>query len=105
MLATGTIATPQYPQSSEFGYFQQRATAPPPPCYPTNTHSQKPILTCDQPGHPSCYSIGYSKGLLNNRLSCGAPTLNSFAAANPSQVNNFCLGYRVAAQQALQQRR
>jgi tetratricopeptide (TPR) repeat protein len=102
---TGTIATPQNPQSSDFGYyFQKRATAPP-PSYLTNTHTQKPILTCDQPGHPSCYSIGYSKGLLNTRLSCSATTLNSFVVANPSQVNNFCSGYRVAAQQILQQHR
>ncbi len=102
---TGTIQTPQNPQSSDFGYyFQKRATASP-PSYLTNVHTQKPILTCDQPGHPSCYSIGYSKGLLNNRLSCSAATLNSFVIANPSQVDNFCSGYRVAAQQALQQHR
>ena len=105
MEATTTIATPQNPQSSDFGYyFQKRATASS-PSYLTNVHTQKPILTCDQPGHPSCYSIGYSKGLLNNRLSCSAATLNSFVIANPSQVNNFCSGYRVAAQQALQQQR
>lgn len=67
--------------------------------------TQKPILTCDQAGHPSCYSIGYSKGLLNTRVSCSATTLNSFVVANPSQVNNFCSGYRVAAQQILQQHR
>jgi tetratricopeptide (TPR) repeat protein len=105
---TGTIATPQNLQSSDFGYyFQKRATAPPPPqSYLTNTHTQKTRnLTCDQPGHPSCYSIGYSEGLLNTRLSCSAKTLNSFVAANPSQVNNFCSGYRVAAQQTLQQQR
>ncbi len=67
--------------------------------------TQKPILTCDQPGHPSCFSIGYSKGLLNTRVSCSATTLNSFVAANASQVNNFCSGYRVAEQQVLQQQR
>jgi hypothetical protein len=67
--------------------------------------TQKPILTCDQPGHASCYSIGYSKGLVNTQASCSATTLNSFVIANPSQVNNFCSGYRVAAQQALQQQR
>jgi tetratricopeptide (TPR) repeat protein len=101
---TGTIGTPQNPQSSDFGYyFQKRATAP--PSYLTNTHSQKPVLTCDQAGHPSCYSIGYSKGFLNTRVSCSATTLNSFVLANPSQVNNFCSGYRVAQQQALQQQR
>ena len=49
---------------------------------------QKPILTCDQPGHASCYSLGYSKGLLNTQTSCNAATLNSFVIANPSQVNN-----------------
>jgi hypothetical protein len=101
---TGTIPTPQNPQSSNFGYFlQKRATAP--PSYPTNIPTQKPILTCDQPGHPSCYSLGYSKGLLNTQTSCSAATLNSFVIANSSQVNNFCSGYRVAAQQALQQQR
>ena len=100
---TGTMPTPQNPQSSDFGYyFQKRATAPPPPSYPTNSHTQKPILTCDQPGYTSCYSLGYSKGLLNTRTSCSA-ALNSFAIANPSQVDNFCSGYRIAAQQALQQ--
>ena len=67
--------------------------------------TQKPILTCDQPGHASCYSLGYSKGLLNTQVGCSATTLNSFVIANPSQVNNFCSGYRVAAQQALQQQR
>ena len=103
---TGTIPTSQNPQSSDFGYyFQKRATAAtaPPPPYPTNTHTQKPILTCDQPGHPSCYSLGYSKGLLHSRVSCSAATLNSFVIANSSQVDNFCSGYEVAAQQALQQ--
>ena len=56
--ATDTIPTSQNRQSSDFGYyFQNRATAPPTPSYPTNTHTQKPILTCDQPGHPSCHSI------------------------------------------------
>ena len=99
--ATGTIPTPQNLQSSDFGYYLQKHAAA--PSYPTNTHTQKPILTCDQPGHPSCYSLGYSKGLLNTQTSCSAATLNSFVIANPSQVDNFCSGYRVAAQQALQQ--
>ena len=67
--------------------------------------TQKPILTCDQPGQASCYSLGYSKGLLNSQVSCSAATLNSFVIANPSQVGNFCSGYRIAAQQALQQQR
>ena len=98
---TGTVPTPQNPQSSDFGYYlQKRSTAP--PFHPTNS-TQKPVLTCDQPGHVSCYDLGYSKGLLNTQISCSAATLNSFVIANPSQVNNFCSGYRVAAQQALQQ--
>ena len=100
---TGTIATPQNPQSSDFAYyFQKRATAPP-PSYLTTRHTttQKPILTCDQPGHPSCYSIGYSNGLLNTRVSCSTMLLNT--SANPSQINNYCLGYKVAAQHMLQQ--
>jgi hypothetical protein len=101
----GTITTPQNPQSSDFGYYFQKRTTAPPLSYPTNIDTHKPILTCDQPGHASCHSLGYSKGLLNSRLSCSAATLNSFVIANPSQVNNFCLGYRVAAQQALQQQR
>jgi tetratricopeptide (TPR) repeat protein len=67
---TGTIATPQNPQSSDFGYYLQKRATAPPPSYLTNTHTQKPILTCDQPGHPSCYSIGYSNGLINTRLWC-----------------------------------
>jgi hypothetical protein len=101
--ATGTIPTPQNSQSSEFGYFQKRNATTPTPSYLTNTHTQEPVLTCDQPGYGSCYSLGYSKGFLNSRLSCSAATLNSFVIANPSQVNDFCSGYRIAAQQALQQ--
>jgi tetratricopeptide (TPR) repeat protein len=98
---TGTIATSQNHQSSDFGYhFQTRATTP--PSYLTNTHTQKTRnLTCDQPGHTSCYSIGYSTGLLNTRISCSTMLLNS--SANPSQINNYCLGYNVAAQDVLQQ--
>ena len=102
---TGTIPTPQNPQSSNFGYYLQKHATAPPLSYSTNTYTQKPILTCDQPGHPSCYSLGYSKGLLNTQTSCSAATLNSFVIANPSQVDNFCSGYRIAAQQALQQQR
>jgi hypothetical protein len=98
--ATGTILTPQNPQSSEFGYFQKRNATAPAPSFLTNAHT---ILTCDQPGYGSCYSLGYSKGLLNSRLSCSAAALNSFVIANPSQGNDFCSGYRIAEQQALQQ--
>ena len=98
---TGTIPTPQNPQSSNFGYYLQKRATAQPPSYSANTHTQKPILTCDQPGHPSCYSIGYSNGLLNTRVSCSTMLLNT--SANPSQINNYCLGYKVAAQHMLQQ--
>jgi tetratricopeptide (TPR) repeat protein len=101
---TRTIGTPQNPQSSDFGYYLQKRATAPPPSYLTNTHTQKTRnLTCDQPGHPSCYSIGYSNGLLNTRVSCSTMLLNS--SANPSQINNYCLGYKVAAQHMLQQHR
>jgi hypothetical protein len=63
--------------------------------------TQKQILACDQSGYPSCYGIGYSNGLLNTRMSCSTMLLNS--SANPSQINNYCLGYNVAAQHMLQQ--
>lgn len=63
--------------------------------------TQKQILTCDQLGYPSCYSTGYSTGLLNTRISCSSMLLNSTATS--SQVANYCSGYRVAAQHMLQQ--
>ena len=103
--ASSNATTAGGAQSSNFGYYFHKLLTAPPTSYPTNNNTQKPILTCDQPGHASCYSLGYSKGLLNTQTSCSAATLNSFAIANPSQVNNFCSGYRVAAQQALQQQR
>ena len=65
--------------------------------------TQKHSLTCDQPGYPSCYSTGYSTGLLNTRMSCSSMLLNS--TANSSQVNGYCSGYRVAEQQMLQQQK
>jgi hypothetical protein len=71
----------------------------------TESPPQQKILTCDHTGQPSCYSIGSSKGQLNTQLSCSTTTVNSFVSANASQVNNFCSGYRIAAQQALQQQR
>jgi tetratricopeptide (TPR) repeat protein len=99
---TDTIATPQNPQTSDFGYYYQKRAAAAAPSYLTNTHVQKTRnLTCDQPGHTSCYSIGYSNGLLNTRVSCSTMLLNT--SANPSQINNYCLGYKVAAQHMLQQ--
>ena len=95
------LGIPQDPSMFGFYFGPTNTTA----TSPTNAHTQKPILTCDQPGHASCYSLGYSKGLSNTELGCSATTVNSFTIANPSQVNNFCSGYRVAAQQALQQQR
>jgi hypothetical protein len=65
--------------------------------------TQKKSLTCDQPGYPSCYSAGYSAGLLNTRIGCIDMLLNS--TANSSQVDNFCSGYSIAAQQMLQQQK
>jgi len=99
---TGTTVTPQNLQTSDFGYYLQTRAKAPSPSYLTNTHTQKKRnLTCDQPGHTSCYSTGYSTGLLNTRISCSTMLVNS--SANPSQINNYCLGYNVAAQHALQQ--
>src|SRR5215469_13930660 len=75
---TATIATPQNPQLSNFGYYFEKRVTTPPPSYLTNSHTQKTRnLTCDQPGHTSCYSIGYSTGLLNTRVSCSTMLLNS----------------------------
>src|SRR5215831_9566138 len=99
---TGTTVTPQNLQTSDFGYYLQTRAKAPSPSYLTNTHTQKKRnLTCDQPGHTSCYSTGYSTGLLNTRISCSTMLVNS--SADPSQINNYCLGYNVAAQHALQQ--
>src|SRR5215469_14509073 len=99
---TGTTVTPQNPQTSDFGYYLQTRAKAPSQSYLTNTHTQKKRnLTCDQPGHTSCYSTGYSTGLLNTRISCSTMLVNS--SVNPSQINNYCLGYNVSAQHALQQ--
>jgi hypothetical protein len=82
---TGTIPTPQNPQSSDFGYYLQKHSAAPPP------------------SHKNQFLLATSKDMLLVIVSsCSAVTLNSLY---PSQINNFCLGYRVAAQQALQQQR
>jgi hypothetical protein len=55
-------------------------------------------LNCDLPGQPSCYSSGYSAGLVNKEVGC-ITTLPT-GAGTPTQVNNYCSGY-IAAQRQL----
>ena len=52
---------------------------------------QKQILTCDLPGHPSCYSKGYAAGLANRGVSCSGFLLNSVGSI--TQVANYCSGF------------
>jgi len=52
-------------------------------------------------GHPSCYSSGYSAGLVNKGVSCSSTLLKG----TTTQVNNYCSGYMAAQQQQLQQQR
>jgi hypothetical protein len=47
-------------------------------------------LDCDQPEWRSCYSVGYSDGLVNQRLPC--PSGHS---------SNFCDGQNAAANRGL----
>jgi hypothetical protein len=61
----------------------------------------KQSLACDLSGHPSCYSSGYSAGLVNKGVSCSS-TLLSWAGT-PAQVVNYCSGFMAAQQQQLQQ--
>jgi hypothetical protein len=58
-------------------------------------------LNCDLPGHPTCYSSGYSAGLVNKGVSCSSTLLKG----SPTQVNNYCSGYNIAQQQQLQQQK
>lgn len=63
---------------------------------------QRQVLTCDQPGFPSCYSTGYNAGLLTQgSFSSCRGTLNSFGSL--TQVNNYCSGFSAAQQQQQQQ--
>src|SRR5215467_11368413 len=58
-------------------------------------------LDCDLPGHPSCYSSGYTAGLVNKGVSCSSALLKG----TTTQVNDYCSGYTAAQQQQLQQQR
>ena len=63
---------------------------------------EKQILTCDHPGFPTCYSIGYNAGLLNRgTFSSCSGFISSFGS--PTQVNNYCSGFSAAQQQQQQQ--
>ena len=75
---------------------------------------QKQILTCDHPAYPSCYSLGYSAGLLNRGTfsSCSDLLLNSLRSATYTiyythyytiVVDNYCSGFSAAQQQQQQQ--
>src|SRR5215813_1122354 len=57
-------------------------------------------LNCDLPGHTTCYSSGYSVGLVNRGISC----ISTLLRGTPTQINNYCSGY-MAAQQQLQQQK
>jgi hypothetical protein len=74
---------------------------------------QKQILTCDHPGYPSCYSLGYAAGLLNRGTfsSCSNLLLNSLRSATYTiyytyyytiVVDNYCSGFSAAQQQQQQ---
>jgi len=67
---------------------------------PEFQQEQKQILTCDHTGQPSCYSTGYSAGLVNRGIDCSALLLK--LSGNSTQVADYCSGNR-AAQQQLQQ--
>jgi len=62
---------------------------------------QKQILTCDNTGQPSCYSAGYSAGLINRGIDCSA--LLSKFSGNSTQIADYCSGNRAAQQQLQQQ--
>ncbi len=67
---------------------------------------QKQILTCDHPGYPSCYSLGYAAGLLTRGTfsSCSGVLLNSLGSITYTiVVNNYCSGFSAAQQQQQQQ--
>ena len=66
----------------------------------TQTAFSQTTLNCDIPGHPTCYSSGYSVGLVNRGISC----ISTLLKGTPAQVNNYCSGY-MAAQQQLQQQK
>lgn len=67
----------------------------------TQTAFSQTTLNCDLPGHPSCYSSGYTAGLVNKGVSCS----NTLVKGTTTQVNDYCSGYMAAQQQQLQQQR
>ncbi|HXX95528.1 MAG TPA: hypothetical protein VEL11_00210 [Candidatus Bathyarchaeia archaeon] len=69
---------------------------------------QKQIVTCDQPGHPSCYSLGYAAGLMTRGTfsSCSNVLLHSLGRITYTiVVNNYCSGFSAAVQQQQQQQK
>ena len=67
----------------------------------TQTAFSQTALSCDLPGHSSCYGSGYSAGLANKGVTCSS----TLVSGTPSQVNDYCSGYMVAQQQQLQQQK
>jgi hypothetical protein len=66
---------------------------------------QKQILTCDQLGHPSCYSLGWATGLLTRGTfsSCSSVLLHTLGRITYTiVVNNYCSGFSAAVQQQQQ---
>jgi len=67
----------------------------------TQTAFSQTALNCDLPGNPSCYSSGYTAGLVNKGVSCSS----TLVKGTTTQVNDYCSGYMAAQQQQLQQQR
>lgn len=67
----------------------------------SQTAFSQTTLNCDLPGHPSCYSSGYTAGLVNKGVSCSS----TLVKGTTTQVNNYCSGYMAAQQQQLQQQK
>jgi hypothetical protein len=67
----------------------------------TQTAFSQTTLNCDLPGHPSCYSSGYTAGLVNKGVSCSS----TLVKGTTTQVNDYCSGYMDVQQQQLQQQR
>src|SRR5215467_8714908 len=67
----------------------------------TQTAFSQSTLNCDLSGHPSCYSSGYTAGLVNKGVSC----TSALVKGTTTQVNDYCSGYMAAQQQQLQQQR
>jgi hypothetical protein len=67
----------------------------------TQTAFSQTTLNCGLPGHPSCYSSGYTAGLVNKGVSCSS----NLVKGTTTQVNDYCSGYMAAQQQQLQQQK